>query len=294
MNSDRDAPIIEKLGKSAFAAFSRNKRAAAYYDLHWADQNDFPELDILLLEWRNNPVDAGQRTRLLDWYSGTGTAVIVIDLDHGLTEEDEVLWRFDMVLEPSLEPREFSITRHSAFLPFDINDLRQFPMLAPEGDNLVVYVGTQKDKEESMDLCIAPLGKLYPNQIHFWGDWDRKRWPSIVHHSNANSSEFREIYGRSVLTPLLCKTSFDVTGNITSRLSEALLFGTLPIGFESNIATNEILPIDCIAEDHWDILAMLKFSLFNKPKAREFLRNKIIERLEPLIDVRLFVDKILL
>ena len=144
------------LGEEMFAAYSKNKRVKSYERMlnqGWIKLSDkkFPDLDVVLIEWRwpipgrNTPDDVGKpyyqrdlarQEEVLKYYSDKGTPIILWDLDHKITLEDEKKWsNVAGIIETSMKPRNLSIVRTSVDPPFVVGDLLQHDI----NDKMPVY-----------------------------------------------------------------------------------------------------------------------------------------------------------
>ncbi len=323
MQHDRDQPAIGKYGVDDFAAFSQEKRMNAWTYMRRPDggrvTSFFPKLDVLLLEWRMpiegrncskledgtlvfdtkvHQPDLERQRQLLYHYAAEGTKIIVWDLDHKLTKEDEEFWsaEIDAIFETSVQPRRLTMDRIRVEPPCLISDLLQFPTLPVDHSRKLVYVGSRYERDDVIDEWIKPVSDRFPNQVEFYGNWlntidqCRERWPNVKYHGRITTNGFRDAYGTAVACPLLAKRSYLETGFITPRPWEALLFGTLPIGLGTHRAVNEyVLPgmVASDADDMIDILDQLGHFGYN----RDGLRRLNVEQLE-FMDARHFVDKI--
>src|SRR5690606_19517767 len=109
LGENRDAPAAKNLGAALFSAFSQQRRAASYERMlrrGWTKDSDrkFPELDLVLIEWRfpipgrNTPDmkgkpgyqrDLERQREVIDHYGARGVPIVIWDLDHKLTEDEE-------------------------------------------------------------------------------------------------------------------------------------------------------------------------------------------------------------
>lgn len=250
MQEDRDIHAVRRHGPDNFASFSRDKRTQVYEHLldSRMEAPHFPELDVLLLEWRfpipgrNTSEDRGtpgwqpdlsRQERLLEHYGfrTNGTKVILWDLDHKLTRDDEG-WIPHAIFETAVNPRRLRYERTRVEPPFVVDDLLQHPTLPSDPDNMLAYVGSRYERDDVIDRYIGPFAHEHPGKVHFWGKWEgdcAERWPGVRFHGRITTAGFREAYGTALCCPLLAKQSYLDCGFITPRVWESILFGTIPI-----------------------------------------------------------------
>lgn len=321
MQQDRDAEGWKIYGEDLFSAFSQLERTEAYQcmrleSLKCNSHNGFPDLDLLLIEWRwpipgrnyqvrsDTPAyqpDLDRQTDLLNFYRKTKTKIVVWDLDHKLTELDEKWCNPDMILETSEKPRGLFLKRTSVGFPVDLRSLRQFDFETPDPKKKLVYIGNRYERDDVIEEYIAPFSRKFPGEVEFWGGWTNepnysecmKMWPDISYHGRITTSQFHDVYRNAVAVPLLAKRSYLETGFMSPRIWEALLFGTLPVGLAEMQGIEEYLPDELIAidtEDLQKIVSELAIAPFDK---RIELREEVLYRVGKKMNVRLFIDKIL-
>lgn len=251
MQQDRDWPAFKSMGKNLFASFSQAKRMEAYLRMLQTWGERFPELDVLILEWRfpipgrNTGVspdskdyqpDLDRQIRLLEHYKGTKTKIIFWDLDHKVELKDEERWQPDAIFETSVEPRKLLVPRTRVEPPIVVADLMQYPTLPSDPNRKLVYIGSRYERDDIITEWVKPTSDQYPNHVEFWGNWlktvdeCRKLWPNVSYNDRITTKDFRRVYGTAGACPLLAKRSYLETGFITPRPWEALMFGTIPVG----------------------------------------------------------------
>lgn len=323
LHQRRDVYATSNLGDQAFKAFSKRKRSRVYDHLMWGPQGrkkrrritgwgadsdrTFPELDLVLLEWRwpipgRNTVgdrgtllyqsDLDRQDALLRHYTGKGVPVIAWDLDHRLTEEDERTWQFRAVFETAVQPRHLHLRRTRVEPPFVMEDLLQ---LRRSGRPTVTaaYVGSRYERDDVLDEWIGPLAKMCgPGQVHFFGKWEpldecRRRWPGVVFHGRVGVAGFHEAYRNAAVCPLLAKRSYMENGFITPRPWEAVLFGSLPIGLNGHLGIEKYSFAVVYQPDIIKAIAeMVKsYDTGMMLKQREFMAERLAH-----MDARYFVD----
>lgn len=312
VQEDRDWPAVKCLGPDNFLSFSQYKRWKAY-DSTLKEPGTFPRLDVLLLEWRF-PIpkrncfvseegtmsfgfglqpDLMRQQALLEYYKGKDTKIVLWDLDHKLTEEDERFYKPDAIFETSVQPRLQFVKRTRVEPPFVMDDLLQFEMKPVDHDRKLVYVGSRYERDDVIDQYIKPVSDAFPKGVHFHGNWlntladCQTRWPNVQYNGRITPSEFGEAYNGAVACPLLAKRSYFQTGFITPRPWEALLFGTIPVGFKEHLGIKDY--VTTIAESGED-LADAVYSLSVLPQQwRESLRRENADMLR-FMDASKFLD----
>lgn len=315
MQIERDLSGISKYGEDLFAAFSRRKRFNAFNAVLPTHGEQFPELDVLLVEWRfpipgRNcpPLEAGERGTggysqpdldrqrdLLRHYSTTKTKIVIWDLDHKLTLGEEVYWEPAAILETSVNPRQQYMPRRRVEPPFIINDLLQFPTVQADPRKKLAYVGSRYERDDVITKYISPPSDAYPGQVHFYGNWlnslkeCERLWPNVAYNGRITTKDFRSAYADAVACPLLAKESYIKTGFITPRPWEAVLFGTIPVGIRS-MAGIEQYAINNV-EDGDEMTDLLYEMSQMTLSERDLLRQESAHMLRHM-DARHFVDVI--
>jgi len=314
---DRDKPGWDLLGNSLFVAFSAGKRASAYQGLikpsvNWLEylRSTIPSLDLILLEWRFptyrnfGPAKTDPDLTIQNWvltlareYS---VPVFCIDLDHKLDLDDEVRYNFKGILETAFFPKHQAMDRISVGIPFDMDDLKQFPMIDPDRNNQLVYIGSRYERDDIIERYISPLQSGHNKQIHFYGNWLEEKyrgcveqWPGISFHHRVTHSHFRSIYQSAAFCPLLAKQSYFDTGFITARLLEAILFGTIPVGFKEHRGIENVLPEQLIVDSWQELSKLMSNDIYYHKELREDLRNQIIQQSTNIFSSINFVDSII-
>lgn len=321
MQKDRDYFAWKKLGIDNFSAFSPDKRLSAYEGLKhtFGSSEVLPELDILLVEWRfpipgrnidviqkgeegrgdqylydpfRHQPDWNRQWEILNHYKEKNTKIILWDLDHKLTFQEESYWNPDAVFETSHSPLKLSKERIRVEPPFHIPDLLQHPTLPSDLNRKLVYIGSRYERDDVIDEWIRPAAERYPGEIEFHGKWDddaKARWPTIKMGERCTVKDFRKIYGNAGACPLLAKKSYLETGFITPRPWEALLFGTLPVGLSSAKGVNKY--VEFMAHSPSDMLEIAETLVRCDISTRDHYRRANVEKLE-FMDAKYFVDAV--
>lgn len=314
LQRDRDLEAWGKFGGDNFAAFSREKRTEAYLMMRHAGRSNgkeaFPDLDVLLVEWRfpipgrNTPdvkgqpgyqIDLQRQTEILMHYKSKGTKIILWDLDHKLTLEDELLYVPDAIFETSAEPLHLCYKRTRVEPPVCTEDLLQYSTLSANPFNKLAYIGSRYERDDIITEYVKPTSDRWPFHVRFHGNWlktvedCRKFWPRIDYNDRVTVKDFRKIYGDAVACPLLAKKSYLESGFITPRPWEALMFGTIPIGISQAKGIEDyVLFHASTGEEMADIVGrMVEMPLGERDRIRRENIDKI-----GFMDVKHFVDKI--
>lgn len=315
MQQDRDSPAWDRYGRDLFSAFSQDKRSSAYENMMRSNGTWFPELDVLLLEWRfpipgrNTPdmkdqvgyqPDLERQQKILDHYRGQNTKIIIWDLDHKLTLKEEMAFSGeiggpDAIFETSIDPLHQMWHRTSVEFPTVVDDLLQLPSGLFSRDQGLVYIGNRYERDEMIDRYIEPISVMFPGIVSFYGNWPntidecRSRWPGISFHGRVTTRDFHGIYKKTVACPLLAKQSYFDTGFVTPRVWEAILFGTIPIGFEEHLGIHNYCQF--VARDSDQLTDYVELLGDMNRLGRMILREEAAHRVKHM-DVKFFVDEI--
>lgn len=313
-----DAPAAGKLGAELFSAFSGRKRLLSYVRMlsqGWAKLSDtrFPELDLVLIEWRwpipgrNTPEDRGnpnyqsdleRQAEVLRVYSDRGTPIVVWDLDHKLTFEDEIVLERDTaivgIIETAVRPNHQYFTRSRVEPPTVVADLLQHDIDPRRPTHHLGYIGSRYERDGTIDHWIGSISPAGTHRAKFWGKWEpagevRARWPGISFQGRIGVSGFREAYSRIAAVPLLAKDSYYGCGFITPRVWEAVLFGSIPIGLLGHLGIGEY--VARVAAGPADLLEHATWLRSISPIRRRVVREEAAHMLSHM-DVRNFVDVI--
>lgn len=330
LQEDRDRWGIYEHGSDLFSAFSSQKRVAVYEHLFYGPgglhKNDegwrtgtgeltrlggcFPELDVLLIEWRfpipgrNTPDDKGKRgyqtdlerqTELLQHYVGTKTKVIIWDLDHKLDEASLYNTGFlpDAIFETSVSPKMILCDRTRVEPPFIMSDLLQHPTEEVASDSMA-YVGSRYERDDVIDEWIAPIVKDLIGDVSFHGKWEPRdelesRWPGIKFNGRIGVAGFHAAYRGAACVPLLAKRSYMETGFITPRPWEAVLFGSIPVGLKGHLGIDEY--VRYVAESPANLAYLANRFSDLSLKQRDEERQAAAHRLQHM-DASHFIDRI--
>lgn len=315
---DRDKEYVEKYGKEAFRAFSKEKRYNIYKKMKWLDLNKKEDFDLILIEWRfltkdnsKLPGEEGYspdliiQNKILDLYKETGVKIVIFDLDYKILPYNESMIRAynKFIIETSTNPYTYQIPRFGVFIPFDFKEFNQFSTQIPYSDKLLVYIGNNYERDDDLNNKLIPLSNLYPKKVHVYGNWMkeelknfREKNNNIIYNSRIGANQFRKVLSRALAAPLLAKKEYKEKGYMTARILETLFWGSIPIGFSDFKDINLYLPQELIIDmndfensskkviEYLSVLGLLD---------RMELRQKIISNLSKFMDVKCFVNKIL-
>lgn len=314
---NRDKDIVNIYGQDAFKSFSTLKRINAYNNIIFGEANG---IDILLLEWRfkthYNQLDSSHinfhhdllvQNNLLLKYAKSNIPLRVLNLDNQLTVEDEEYilslgYRDVVILEQSLYPVINLIPKRTIFIPFDFNDILQFPMNEVNLSKELVYIGNDYNRRHDIESKIIRYARRHPYVVTFIGNWlkdDQKEFREKCKYINfkerIGANEFRDNLKDAIAVPLLSSEDYKKLGHMTMRILETLLFGSIPIGFSDFKGIDLWLPksliISIIDTSYYlseAILDLKTMSLKEREKLREYLVTKL-----SFHDVKFFVNTLL-
>lgn len=321
MQEDRDWPGYRKEGNELFNTFYKKERVAAYMNSIVSYENgdeELPDLDVLLLEWRwpipgrncevskDSPLyqtDLDRQTQLLNHYKNKGTKIIIFDLDHKLSYEDETKWEPNAIFEFSTSPKFQKIQRTQVCVPclskfvYDEKDF-EIKTILPSFNKVLAYVGSRYERDDVIDEYIKPISDRHQKSVKFYGNWFKtineclERWPNISFENRVDIKQFEQAYSDAVACPLLAKREYFKTGFLTARPWEALFFGTIPVGFTENNGIHQYITSRYIADDakmlEHIIVELSYMTLKQRSQTRINCFNKWVER----CGANIFIDKI--
>lgn len=329
MSINRDKEDITEFGlKKCFNAFEQKKRISAYKSIDWVSWNDkynscnFPKLDILLIEWRfpiigrntednynnnNWQPDLRMQNVLIDYYSKQNTKIIIFDLDYKITEEDEKLLlaktKNILILETAIKTKKTLIERISIQIPFWMKSSKIKKCKKINISKNLVYIGSNYEREDSINKYIIPFSEKYPFTVLFYGNWRNYKevteriyctlkWRDIQYHNRVGHIDFYNIYSDALCCPLLAKEEYYKNGFMTARIQECLYFGAIPIGVNSHEGIKKYLPKELIIQDSEDLEQIINKLKKLTKNERENYRKKLWKHLA-FMDVSYFVDTLL-
>jgi len=313
LQEDRDGKLNEPI---KYENFMIKDRIDSYNLLNFVEGNDFPELDILYIEWRwpiegrntINDIDKPSFTpdlirqqEILDHYMNTNTKIVIWDQDYKITEVDEekLMQNSNVkIVETSVIPRKILMERHRINVPFDfdvMSDIGLNPVLSKN----IIYIGNNYEREDIIDKYMYPISEKFPGIVKFYGNWRKypaefervsNKWPNIDYKDRITKADFEAVYRDSLCVPLLAKNDYLKNGFMTARLLESLYFGSLPIGFREFNGIDFYLLDELIVDSPEDFIKkyeeLANLSFYNKI----VLRDRQVERLRDFMDVKYFVN----
>lgn len=320
LGENRDAPAAKLLGSALFSAFSQQRRSATYERMlrrGWSKGSDrkFPDLDMVLVEWRfpipgrNTPDmrgkpgyqrDLERQYEVMRYYGDRGVPIVIWDLDHKLTGDDEHHWAMvghgggPWIIETAIKPRRLLHDRIRVEPPIRAADLLQHPIDRRTPAHHLGYVGSRYERDDVIDEWIGPIAKPNTHRVKFWGKWEpadevRQRWPGVIFSGRVGVKDFRAAYSRVATCPLLAKRSYLETGFITPRPWEAVLFGSVPIGFATHLGVQDYVGHGMIANNAEHLYELASWVRNMSPIRREAAREEAAHILSRC-DARNFLD----
>ncbi|WP_028479085.1 hypothetical protein [Nocardia sp. CNY236] len=221
----------------------RIEAGTAFAHLYTWDDG-LPDIDAVFLEWRwpipgrnttpcgtsGHTCDLHRQHQLLDHYTRRGLPTIVWDKDlhlpagHPLRHAPHVT-----VCEAALHPTAGAV---SLLFPVDDNalDTADPDTLTQRPRPLsLAYIGNQYDRDEAFDSYFAAAASGRRDCV-VAGKWvDTRRWPQVRFIGRVPFSHVARIHGDALATVLLLPDRYAAVGQMTQRLSEAVLAGCLPL-----------------------------------------------------------------
>jgi len=314
---DKDSEEYNNFSDKIFSSFEKEKRHKAYNESIKLnnDINTWPNLDLILLEWRfpipgrntiNDIDNPGFSPDLLiqnSIFEKYNCPIIIFDLDYKITIEDEekLKNRKICIFETASKIKKTPIKRYSVEIPFWLSDTKIIQNKEISKYKDLVYIGSRYERDEIIKEFLVPYSNKELFKVWFYGNWRKYpdkydqlyidlKWRDIQYHDRVGHSRFEEIYSDSLCCPLLAKDEYFNNGFMTARILECLYFGSIPIGFKNHFGIEKYLPQDLIAKDFADfyekVQKIKKLNIID----RNLLRNNIWEHLE-FMDVKNFVNK---
>lgn len=239
----------------------------------YAWQEGFPEIDLLMAEWRwpipgrntlpchapGHTCDLHRQQELLEHYTAKRrTPTVLWDKDLQLPARSP--WR-DLshvtVCEAAFHPgpgaqRLIFPVSDRALDAADPKQLARLPRDLP-----LVYVGNQYDRDDPFDRFFAPVAGTTPHQVA--GKWTRTSpWPHVNFSGRVPFPEVERLHRRSLATMLLTPDRLAARGQYTQRLFEAVLAGCLPIAPAYLRSVERVVPPELVVTDAAEALDLLR------------------------------------
>jgi hypothetical protein len=259
------------------------------------DSSGFPEIDVLMLEWRwpierrnttpcraqGHTCDLHRQAALISHYTAEGLPTILWDKDRQLPADDPLRSQQNVtVCEAALHPSPGATS-----LLFPVADAvldRADPIALAAGDRrwLLTYVGNQYGRDDCFDSYFAPAADIHVDHL-VAGKWtDTSAWPHIRFIGRVAFGKVAELYGMSLTTILLLPDRHLKTGQMTQRLFEAVFAGCLPlcpIEFRSAL---RLIPCQLIVSSGAEAAAVIGDLTVARPAVRAELLAGCLERLD--------------
>lgn len=262
MYEDRDRDMYQKMGSELFTGACADKRLNTYQQVHKTVPCgiEFPELDILLMEWRwvipgyDQPYLQRQQD-ILEHYSNTDTKIFIYDTDHKLTAEDEARWPKAQIVEPSFRPKFLTKERKSLHYACDISLLAAGQRLVRHDAYMLMYAGNRYERDREVEFWLSPVSRNF--NVCVVGKWEpkdecRQLWPKIQFVERVDASKFPLLIPHAVAVPLLAKPSYHETGLMALRIFETVANGSIPISLSTFTGAHQIT--NYVAQDDLHLL----------------------------------------
>lgn len=308
-------------GENIFSNFSTARRTKSYERMlrnGWLKRSDrrFPDCDLVLIEWRwpipgrNTPEDRGslgfqgdldRQYAVIEHYGKLGVPIVVWDLDHKMTVDDELRLKETCkgrisIVETSQKPLDHLITRTPILPPHVQSELLQFDLRDIKPAYLIGYIGSRYERDETIDHWIGTgrsprISSGKRKQVRFWGKWEPNdevvnRWPDVEFMGRITTEGFRKAYSSVSIVPLFGKRSYYDSGFLTPRIAEAITFGSIPIGLAGHVGVERF--VDTVADRD----GLIKKACFFKemsPIRRRVYREEAAHAIKDM-DVSRFVE----
>ncbi|MBE8477510.1 hypothetical protein [Streptomyces justiciae] len=206
--------------------------------------DDFPEIDVLFLEWRwpipgRNTTDCAspghtcdlhrQNTLLHHYTASRRTPMVIWDKDRRLTADSP--WRHDpgvAVCEAALSPSPGATSLLFPVADEWLDNTTPEALARTNRPLSLAYVGNQYDRDDTFDHYFAPAAVHVPHAVV--GKWhNTTRWPHVTFLGRHGFHDAMRLYGRALATVLLLPRRYARAGQMTQRIFEAVLSGCLPL-----------------------------------------------------------------
>ena len=210
------------------------------------DDDGYPELDMLLVEWRwktyknSGPTkfepDYDRQQQLLEHYHGK-VPMVIWDLDLKLTAEDELTWRQAIIADASLRPVPLTRPRTVFTIWSDFKEI--LPVSA--GSLEFGYVGNNYERREQLEKYYVEPSKSLRElgiQTKLWGNWLQRsperaspeelisQYPYLALCDRVGLYESMQILNRFITVVHITKEQYAVQGHVPARYFESLAVRT--------------------------------------------------------------------
>lgn len=259
------------------------------------DPQGFPDIDVLMLEWRwpipdrnttpcgtdGHTCDLHRQTELLEQYTYQSLHTVLWDKDRQLAVDDPLRSHVNVtVCEAALHP---SPGAGSLLFPVADDALdRAEPHALAVADRrwTLAYVGNQYDRDDCFDAYFAPAAKAHADHL-VAGKWtDSQRWPHVRFIGRVPFRAVNELYGTAVSTILLLPDRHLASGQMTQRLFEAVLAGCLPLCPAEFRSASRLVPDSLVVSSGAEAADVIGELAAARPEWRAELLGTCLERLD--------------
>jgi hypothetical protein len=249
--------------------------AEARHDLtgSYTWHSGLPQIDALFLEWRwplpgrnttpcgtaGHTCDLHRQDQLLACYTRSQHLPTVIwDKDLQLPSENPLRGLPNVaVSESGLLP---SPGATSLLCPVDdtvLDNADPVALTARQRQLPLLYIGNQYDRDAAFDTYFAPAAAQFSHRAA--GKWtDVTRWPHVNFTGRCAFSDVNRLYQSALATVLLLPDRYAQAGQMTQRLSEAVLAGCLPITPAGIACAGKFTPPVLHAADGQHVIDLLR------------------------------------
>lgn len=248
--------VVEELQKRGHQVYSMQKRREAepFPGVIYEDK-EFPELDVLFVEWRwqqSSTIgvdgripepDWDRQVELLDTYIARGTPVVVHDADLKLTVEDEQRWPDIIISEPSLGVPDLNRKklRKSRIQIYWAFDYKQITTSTKEHAYEYVYAGNNYERPKQFLKYIGQPShdlRRIGVQTSVYGNWlesaigrdDPKeliqRFPAVSFGGRKNYHACMQVLSDSLCSIAISKFDYYEHGLVALRTYEGICANT--------------------------------------------------------------------
>jgi len=271
----------------------------------------YPEIDVLFLEWRwmligrncrvekDDPAytpDLDRQKDLLAHYNQKRVKIVIWDKDGTVSHGDELaLMRGGAadikIVSPALYPRSYTghFEKETLLFPCDLNKIRG-TRVNSEFKYLIGYVGSQYDRDEQVYKYVNPFAIKYPHNTVFAGNWTKYpeklerniiNFPGISFHDRILPKDMWKFYKNSLSCVLLCRPSYSIQGHITQRIHEVASHGVIGIGLHEQRGIEKFILEDNVIKDAYDLIQRIEHLLELSIEKRQTILDEQIELLQP-------------
>ena len=233
---------------------------------------------------------------LINKYKNTKTKIVILDLDYNLTLQDI------NNINPYKILQQGSISKYGKCISLgvDFNIIQELQKNNIKNKDFS-YVGNEYERENDIKNNIAEYSKLRKNSVHFYGNWTRddKKWfrdkyPYIIYHDRIGIDKFNQAMSDSIAVPLLARDDYKKNGFMTFRFVQAIMFGSLQLGFSNFYSIKKFLPDELIVQANNVNDCMKKIDYLRNNNIRNQLRHYlIVEKIKKLFSIENFIQQVL-